>query len=77
MILMGPQVRIKIDNHIDNTLQSGENRGSILNGDRSTAPNPHLVVPQRPLPALVRGERSKGAESELTTVGEGWPKKGR
>jgi len=69
----GPlRVRIKIDNHIDNTLLSGETRGSILNGDRSTPPNPHLVVPLRPLPALVRGERSKGAESEPKTIGEGW-----
>lgn len=53
------RARIKIDNHIDNTLLSGENRDSILNGDRSTPPNAHLAIPRRPLPALVREERRK------------------
>lgn len=50
------RVRIKVDNHIDNTLLSGENRDSVLNGDPHNA---HLAIPRRPLPALVREERRK------------------
>jgi hypothetical protein len=46
--LHGPQVRIKIDNHIDNALQSGENRDSLSNDDRSTAPNSQATTPSRP-----------------------------
>jgi len=69
-----PQVRIKIDNHIDNALQSGGNRDSMPNADRTTVPNSQLAPPpQRPLPALVRGERKKNMTSELTMAigGEG------
>lgn len=61
-----PRVRIKIDNHIDNTLLSGENRDSVLDGDRNTLPSLHLAVP---LPALVREERRKDTESGLKTIG--------
>ena len=52
----GPQVvRIKIDNRIDNTLQSGKNRDGMSNADRNTAPNSQLEARRRHLPALVRG----------------------
>lgn len=67
----GPQVRIKIDNHIDNSLQSGENRSSVSNVDRSTVPSSQST--QRPLPALIREERRKSARSEvykLTMIGD-------
>jgi len=70
----GPQVRIKIDNHVDNTLQSGGNRDSMSNIDRYTVPTSQLSVPQRPLPALVKEERRKSMTSEiseLTMAGEG------
>lgn len=70
----GPQVQIKIDNHIDNTLQSGKNRDSISSTDRDIVPDSQLLAPQRPLPALVRGERKESTTSEiseLTIVGEG------
>jgi hypothetical protein len=43
----GPRVRIKIDNHIDNTLQSGENRDSMSDADRSIAPNSQLAASPR------------------------------
>jgi len=68
-----PQVRIKIDNHIDNALQSGGNRGSMSNANRNTVPNSQLAPPQRPLPALVREERKENMTTELTmaTGGEG------
>ena len=68
----GPQVRIKIDNHIDNTLQSGKNRESASSIDRSTVPDSQTLAPQRPLPALVREERKESMTSEiseLTVVG--------
>lgn len=63
-----PQVRIKIDNHIDNALQSGGNRDSMSNVDRTTVPKSQLAALERPLPALVRGERRKSVTSELTMV---------
>lgn len=66
-------MRIKIDNHVDNALRSGENRDSVSDVDRSTAPNSQFLAPQRPLPALVRDERRKSVASEiseLTIVGE-------
>jgi len=47
---LGPQMRIKIENHIDN---AGENRDSI-DTDRSTVPNSPLAFPQRPLPVVPR-----------------------
>ena len=75
--LHGPQVQIKIGYHIDNALQSGENRESLSNDDRSTAPNSQLAAPQRPLPALIREERRESVTSELTMVGEEGPKKVR
>ena len=56
----GRQVRIKIDNHVDNTLGWG--------GNRSTAPNPGLVIPQKPLPALVREERKGSVVSEVSEL---------
>lgn len=64
----GPQLRIKIDNDIDNT---GKNRDGISNGNRSTVPSLQLAAPQRPLPALVREERKRVRSeiSELTMVG--------
>ena len=70
-----PRVRIEIDN----TLQSGENRKGTPNADRGAAPNLRPVIPQRPLPALVREERKSMTSeiSELTVVGEGWSKKAR
>jgi len=55
----GLQVRIKIDNHVDNTLQSGENRDSMSDTGRRPVPDSRFTVPQRPLPALVREERRK------------------
>ena len=61
----GPQVRIKIDNHIENILQSGENRDNVSDIDRSTVPGLQLTVPQRPFPALVREER-RSARSEIS-----------
>jgi len=64
-----PRARIKIDNHIDNALLSGESRDSVLNGDWNTLSNSHLAVPLRPLPALVREERRKDTESELKMIG--------
>ena len=69
--------RIKIDNHIDNTLQRGENREGTPNDDRGTVPDLQPVILRRPLPALIREERkSVGSEiSELTVVGEDLPKK--
>lgn len=70
--------RIKIDNHIDNTLQRGENREGMSNDDRGTVPDLQPVIPRRPLPALVREERKSVASeiSELTVVGaEDLPKK--
>ena len=68
----GPQLRIKIDNHVDSTLQSGRNRDGISNDDRSTVPSSQLAAPQRPLPALVREERKSATceISELAMVGE-------
>jgi len=62
----GLQVRIKIDNHIDNTLQSGENRDSVSDVDRGTVPSSQLTVSQRPFPALVREERRRSARSEIS-----------
>jgi len=66
-------------NEVDNTLQSGENRKGTPNADRGTAPNLRPVIPQRPLPALVREERKSVTSeiSELTVVGEGWSKRAR
>lgn len=61
----GPQVRIKIDNHIDN---AGENRGSVTRANRSTVPNSQLVAPQRPLPALVKEERIKSLAFEISEL---------
>ena len=78
--LHGPQVRIKIDNHVDNALQSGVSRDSTPNADRSISPSSLPVTPQRPLPALVREERRHSTASEIsewTIVGEEWPKEVR
>jgi len=69
----GPQVRIKIDNHVDNTLQSGENRDSMSDTDRRTVPNSQSMVPQRPLPALVR-ERGKSMTVEISELAGGLKK---
>ncbi|KAF9779448.1 hypothetical protein BJ322DRAFT_352040 [Thelephora terrestris] len=70
-----PQVRIKIED----ALQSGENRGSTPNADRGIVPNSRPVIPQRPLPALVREERKSmtSGKWELTVVGEGRWKEAR
>jgi len=67
------QMRIKIDNHIDIALQSGRNRDSMSNADRTTVPISQLAALQRPLPALVR-EKRKSTMSEVTMVigGERW-----
>lgn len=75
----GPQVRIKIDNHTDNACRSGENRERMSNADRGTVPDLRAVIPQRPLPTLVREERGSmtSVASELTVVGEDRVKKAR
>jgi len=73
----GPQVRIKIDNHIDNTLRSGVYRDSTSSIGRSTVLGSHLVVPQRPLPALVREERRASTTSEMSEQTKEWPKEAR
>ena len=62
----GPQLRIKIDNHIDNALQSGVSRDSTPNTDRSISPSSLPVTPQQPLPALVREERRHSMGSEVS-----------
>ena len=64
-----PQVRIKIDNHIDNTLQTGASRDSTPNSERSISLSPLPVAPRRPLPALVR-DSTASETSELKIVGE-------
>ena len=73
----GPRVRIKIDNHIDNALQSGMSRDGTPTTDQSISPSSLPVTPQRPLPALVREERRNSTVSgvsEWTIIGEEWPK---
>jgi len=72
----GPRVRIKIDNHIDNALQSGVSRDSAPNTDRSISPSSPPATPQRPLPALVREER-RSEISQWTVIEGGWPKEVR
>jgi len=72
----GPQVRIKIDNHIDNALQSEADRDSTSNTERSTSLSSLPGPPRRPLPALVRDSMASEI-SELTIVGKEWPKEVR
>lgn len=69
----GSQVRIKIDNHVDNALQYGENREDVSSTNRSAVPGLPPLVPLRALPTLVSEEGRKSMASDMserTVVGE-------